>query len=91
MDVGDAERHKVNFDFNQFWGPLNIDVDGQREVHDFRTLSLKLTKVYEFPVSTTETHHVRIEKKRKLILAGFRHTNYRIYVDNALVEELEGK
>ena len=67
FDVGDAEKHKVDFYFNQQWGKLNIDVDGRREVDDLRLFSLKLTKVYEFPVGATEQHQVRIEKKEKAV------------------------
>jgi hypothetical protein len=90
FDVGDAEQHAVDFYFNQWWGPLNIDVDGRRKVDDFRTYSLKLTKVYEFPIGTTEQHQVRIEMKRKLLCGGLRPYHYRVYVDNALVKELAG-
>jgi hypothetical protein len=70
--VGVQEQHQIDFSFDQFWGNLEIRVDGQPLVKDFRMLSLKLTKRYEFTVGTQEQHQIAIEKKRKLLLAGFR-------------------
>lgn len=91
FNVGDLEKHKVDFHFNQWRGNLNIDIDGRRVVDDFRMFSLKLIKVYEFPVGANERHHVRIEKKRKLLLAGLRPQTYRAYIDDTLVKEFVGK
>lgn len=90
FDVGNKERHIIDFSFNQFWGNLSIHVDGRRIVSDFRTVSFHLTKAYEFNVGTNEVHVVRIEKIRKLVFAGFRKTNYKVYLDEDLVEQLEG-
>ncbi len=40
--VGVSEQHQVDFSFDQFIGNLEIRVDGQPLVKDFRMLSLKL-------------------------------------------------
>ena len=88
--VGVQERHRVDFSFDQFIGNLEIKVDGQPLVKDFRMLSLRLTKRYEFTVGAHEQHHVAIEHKRKLFLAGLRPQQYRIYVDRQLVQTYEG-
>jgi hypothetical protein len=90
FEVGTAERHLVSFDFNQTWGNLSITVDGQVLVNDLRMLSLALTKTYTFEIGTRERHTVRIEKKRKLFLAGLRPQKYRVFVDNHLLHEYEG-
>lgn len=90
FSVGTGEQHRVDFSFDQFVGNLEIKVDGQRLVKDFRLLSLRLTKRYEFTVGVAEQHHVAIEKKRKLFLAGFRPQRYRIFVDGQLVQTYEG-
>src|SRR5712692_3744091 len=42
--VGTQEQHQVDFSFDQFAGNLEIRVDGQPLVADFRLLSLRLTK-----------------------------------------------
>jgi len=88
--VGINEQHQVDFSFDQFGGQLEIKADGRPVVKDFRMLSLKLTKRYEFTVGTQEQHHIAIEKKRKLLLAGFRPQQYRIYIDGQLVQTYEG-
>ncbi len=89
--VGVSEQHQIDFSFDQFIGNLEIRVDGQPLVKDFRLLSLKLTKRYEFEVGTQERHQIAIEKKRKLFLAGFRPQQYRVFIDGQLVQTYEGQ
>jgi hypothetical protein len=88
--VGINEQHRVDFLFDQFIGNLEIKVDGQTALKDFRFASLKLTKRYEFVVGVNERHNVVIEKKRKLFLAGLRPTQYRVFIDSQLVQTYEG-
>lgn len=88
--VGAGEKHQVDFSFDQFIGNLEIRVDGQPVIKDFRMLSLSLTKQYEFTVGVQERHSVKIEKKRKLFLAGVRPQQYRIFIDGQLVQTYEG-
>lgn len=88
--VGVQEKHQVDFSFDQFIGNLEIRVDGQPLVNDFRLLSLRLTKRYEFTVGTQEQHQIVIEKTRKLFLAGLRPQQYRIFIDGHLVQTYEG-
>ena len=88
--VGVQEQHQVDFSFDQFAGNLEIRVDGEPLIKDFRLLSLKLTKRYEFTVGGQEQHQIAIEKKRKLFLAGFRPQQYRVFVDGQLVQTHEG-
>ena len=88
--VGVTEPHQVDFSFDQFIGNLEIKVDGQTAVKDFRIASLKLTKRYDLVVGVNEKHQVTIEKTRKLFLAGMRPAQYRVFVDGALVQTYEG-
>jgi hypothetical protein len=87
FEVGDTERHQVLFSFNKFWGNLAITVDGANIVRTVRLASVDLVKRYEFVVGTTEQHHVRIEKHRQRMLAGFRPQPVYAYVDGHLVAE----
>lgn len=89
--VGVNEKHQVDFSFDQFIGNLEIRIDGQPAVKDFRMLSLSLTKRYEFTVGEHEKHQVAIEKKRKLFLAGLRPQQYRVFIDGNLVQTYEGQ
>jgi len=91
FNVGVNEKHRVDFSFDQFIGNLQILVDGQTAVKDFRMFSLSLTKRYEFSVGEQERHDVVIEKKRKLFLAGLRPQSYKIFIDGKLVERHEGQ
>lgn len=91
FEVGHAEKHIVEFEFNQFLGNLSIKVDGNDRINDFRTFSFKLIKTYEFEVGNEEKHQVKIEKIRKLVLAGFRKTKYKVYIDGILDREFEGR
>ena len=88
--VGAGEQHRIEFSFDHFVGNLEIKVDGQPVVKDFRMLSLFLTKRYEFTVGVQEQHQIIIEKKRKLFLAGFRPQSYRIFIDGQLAQTYEG-
>lgn len=88
--VGIQEQHQIDFSFDQVIGKLEIRVDGEPMVKDFRLLSLRLTKRYEFTVGLQEQHHLAIEKKRKLFLAGFRPQQYRVFMDGQLVQTHEG-
>ncbi len=88
--VGTQEPHQIDFSFDQFVGNLEIRVDGQPLVKDFRMFSLRLTKRYEFTVGSSEPHQIAIEKKRRLFLAGFRPQRYRIFIDGQLAQTYEG-
>ena len=89
--VGVSEQHQDDFSFDQFVGNLEIKVDGQTAVKDFRMFSLSLTKRYELTVGVQERHHVIIEKKRKLFLAGLRPMTYSIFIDGQLMQTYEGQ
>jgi hypothetical protein len=87
FEVGDTERHQVLFSFNKFWGNLSITVDGADVVRTVRLASLDLVKRYDFVVGTIEQHHVRIEKHRQRVFAGFRSQPVYAYVDGYPVGE----
>ena len=88
--VGITEPHRVDFSFDQFGGRLEIKVDGISIVDEVRTISVSLTKRYDFVVGLAEKHHVTIEKERKLLLAGIQPQQYRIFIDGHLVQTYEG-
>jgi hypothetical protein len=48
---------------------------------------VKLTRQWQCSV---KGHDIRIEKKRPLLLAGFRPQMYRVFVDGELVQERRG-
>jgi FAIM1 (Fas apoptotic inhibitory molecule) protein len=90
FEVGVQEKHRVDFSFDQFTGRLTIWVDGQAVVNELRMLSMSLVKKYEFDVGHAERHHVAIEKKRAVLFAGFRPSNYTVCVDGQIVAKHRG-
>ena len=90
FEVGEHEKHTVSLDFNQMIGTMRITVDGRDVVNELRMFSLSLVKTYEFSVGVEERHAVKIEKHRKLLLAGLRNQKYRVFIDGQLVREYEG-
>ena len=90
FDVGKEEKHYVVFTFNQLFGTVEIQVDGIQIMSETQMFSHELIKTYMFDVGNKEIHSVRIDKERKLILAGFRKHKYRVFVDEDLVEERVG-
>lgn len=90
FEVGFEEKHVVNLDYNQMVGLLCISVDNREIIREQRMFSLSLVRKYEFAVGVDERHAVRIEKERKLFLAGLRNQKYRVYVDGQLIREYEG-
>jgi hypothetical protein len=90
FEVGEHEKHVVSLDYNQMIGQLSIAVDNREVINELRVFSLSLVRKYEFFVGTSERHAVRIEKERKLFMAGLRNQKYRVYVDGRLIREYEG-
>lgn len=90
FEVGVHEKHMVSVDYNQMVGLLSISVDNREVISELRMFSLSLVKTYEFPVGTGERHMVKIEKERKLFLAGLRKQKYRVYIDGQFIREYEG-
>jgi hypothetical protein len=87
FEVGESERHQVQFSFNKFWGHLSITVDDTNIVRTVRIASLDLVKTWEFDVGVDEQHRVRIEKHRQLMFAGFRPQPVYAYVDGQLAAQ----
>ena len=87
FSVGDSEKHRVDFHFNQFWGNLRIKIDNETVVKDFRTYEVSDSKKYEFPVGSRERHDVVVEITRKSFLGSARKQACKVYVDGRLQEQ----
>jgi hypothetical protein len=81
FEVGESERHKVAFRFDQLLGPLEISVDGKPVIKKFEMFSLRRTGRYEFSVGSSEPHEIRIEKRRSALVGGFQAQECVTYVD----------
>ncbi|TDE19162.1 hypothetical protein [Actinomadura sp. 6K520] len=81
FEVGQYERHLVEYHYDRMWGRVRITVDHHPVVQSSLLLSFAMTKRFEFTVGHQERHHVIIDKTRKVLLAGFRPSTYNVYVD----------
>ncbi|MCX6895856.1 MAG: hypothetical protein NTZ16_10240 [Verrucomicrobia bacterium] len=86
LEVGEAEKHVVEFNFNQLAGNLVISVDNQPVIKSTRVFNEPLHEVFTIEVGGKQKSAVRIEKNRKQL---FGHRNV-VYVDNRLTRVVEG-
>lgn len=95
LEVGDAERHRIEFHRGPMLGGVTITANGrvvgERSAAMPSThFNLDMVKRYELTVGTNEPHQVAIEHERPRFLAGFRRQTYRVFVDGRLAAEHYG-
>jgi len=86
IEVGEIEKHLVEFNHNQLMGCLLIKVDQEPVVRRNCLVNEPVREVYAFPVGQLEKSQVRIEKLRNQLF-GSRHS---VYIDNRLVRIFKG-
>jgi len=86
IEVGEIEKHQIEFNHNQLMGSLLIKVDKQPVRQYVRLLNEPVQEVFEFVVGQMEKSEVRIEKLRKQLFG----TRNSVYVGNRLVRVFEG-
>jgi hypothetical protein len=87
IDIGDAEKHQIEYIFNQLAGQLEVKINGQSVRKSRRLFNEPVLETHVFEVGTNERYHVRIEKERKPLLG---HRN-RVFVNNRLLKVVESK
>ena len=85
LEVGQADRHLVEFNFNQLLGTLMIRVDDRPIFQSRRVFNEPVHEIYHFVIDGAEKADVRIEKRRKLLF-GHRNT---VYVNNRITRVIE--
>jgi len=86
VEIGQFERHRLEYNFNQLLGSLLITVNNRPVRRSVRLVNEPLLEVFDFVVGQFERSAVRIEKERKPL---FGHRN-RLYVDNRLTRVYDG-
>ena len=86
IEIGDAEKHRLEYNFNQLLGSLVIKVNEKAIKKSVRLINEPVLEVHAFVVGDHEKSDVRIEKERKPLL-GCRN---RLYVNNRLVRVFSG-
>jgi hypothetical protein len=90
-----TQKYRIEYYRNCFWGTERLISDGKiiatrSPISPSTHFSFSLLRRYEFTIGEADQHQVVFEKKRPLLLAGFRPHNYRIFLDGVLVHEQTG-
>lgn len=85
LEVGSTEKHLIEFNFNQLYGTLVINVDDRSIFQSTRLFNEPVQEVYHFVIDGREKSDVRIEKRRKPL---FGHRNA-VYVNNRLTQVID--
>jgi len=86
IQVGEIEKHWVEYQHNQLLGSLTIKVDRKPIVQNKRMLNEPVREVYQLAIGQMEKSEVRIEKLRRQLFG----TKNNVYVGNRLVRVFEG-
>jgi len=85
LEIGNKDKHLVDFNFNQLYGTLVIRVDGRPIFQSKRVFNEPVREVYHFVIDGMEKSDVRIEKRRKLL---FGHHNS-VFVNDRLTRVVD--
>jgi hypothetical protein len=86
IEIGETEKHRLEYNFRQLLGRLVIKVNDKPIRKSLRLINEPIREVFAFLVGEMEKSEVRIEKQRKQLL-GCRNC---VYVNNRLVRVFEG-
>ncbi len=85
LEVGDTEKHRLDYNYNQLLGSLTIKVDEKTHEHTTRFFNEPVKEVHVVAVGENEKHVIRIERQRKGLI-GYRG---RVFVNNRLTKVLD--
>lgn len=85
IEVGEIEKHSVEYDFNPLLGTLVVKVDNKPVKRHIRLINEPVRETQELVVGSDEKHHIRIEKERT---STFTHRNT-VFVNNRLLKVVE--
>jgi hypothetical protein len=86
IELGQNEKHTVEYEFNQLLGKLTIKVDQKPVQQSVRLFSEPVREDFTFDVGEHEKYTVRIEKLRKHL---FGQVN-RVFINNRLTQLYQG-
>jgi len=86
LEVGEIQKHLVEFNFDQLLGKSVIKVNKQEVKRRVRLFNEPLKEVHTIQVSEGERLQVRIEKERKLLFGQ----KCRVFVNDRLYKCYEG-
>ena len=92
LEIGETEKHKLDIVINQFWGYIEIKVDGQPRLQEkIKGVWLRQNWTFSIEIGKTETHEIKIKLVRSLFPVGLRECTAWVYVDDRKKAEHTGK
>jgi len=86
VEVGQAEKHVIEFNFNQLLGQLSIRIDCHEVKRNSWLLNEPLKEIHTFEVGEDERLNLRIEKERKPLMGE----RCRVFLNDRLFQFHEG-
>jgi hypothetical protein len=86
IELGENEKHVIEYDFNQLLGKLIIKVDDKPVQQSTRMFSEPVREDFEINVGDHEKFKVRIEKERKQLFGAIN----RVFINNRLTQLYQG-
>lgn len=86
IEVGEIEKHTIDFNFNQLLGRLVIKVNSQEVKRQLKLIDEPLQETHVIEVGGVEHLTVRIEKERKQLLGQ----KCRVFLNDRLFKYYEG-
>jgi hypothetical protein len=86
VEIGEAEKHLIEFNFNQLLGQMCIKINRREVKRDTWLLNEPVKEVHTFEVGQNERLTVRIEKERKALVGE----RCRVFLNDRLLQCHEG-
>jgi hypothetical protein len=86
FELGETEKHVIEYEFNQWFGKLTIKVDSKLVQQSQRLFSEPIRQDFTLTVGVHEQYTVRIEKERKNLYGQLN----RVFVNNRLTQLYKG-
>src|SRR3954469_412586 len=86
IELGQNEKHTVEYEFNQLFGRLTIKVDDKPVQQSVRLFSEPVRQDFTLNVGEFERYTVRIEKERKNLYGQVN----RVFINNRLTQLFQG-
>jgi hypothetical protein len=86
IELGQNEKHTVEYQFNQLLGKLTIKVDDKPVQQSVRLFSEPVKQEFNLSVGEFERYEVRIEKHRKNLYGQVN----RVFINNRLTQLYQG-
>jgi len=86
IEVGETEKHTIDFNFNQLLGQLVIKVNSKEVKRNLRLIDEPIRETHVIELGGIEELTVRIEKERRQLLGS----KCRVFLNDRLFKFYEG-